>query len=188
MQFALDLMQKIPAGWPRWATLAAIVIVYFFFPTIAKQLIGGRQEKETLDRITRFLQVKKLLLELEALQKEKDLAGAMFAGEARLLAELQESATAVEQSPETIPYISRLQYSLLGGAVFFLFTALLFVFGSFPATTAWGTATFLLRDLGLTAGCGLLASFIPLGTLRASFIYGLTMPLALALLVLIVTR
>jgi hypothetical protein len=27
-----------------------------------------------------------------------------------------------------------------------------------------------------------------LGTLRASFIYGLTMPLALALLVLIVTR
>jgi hypothetical protein len=119
MQFALDLMQKIPAGWPRWATLAAIVIVYFFFPSITNQLIGGRQEKETLDRITRFLQMKKLLLELEALQKEKNLVGYTFPGEARLLAELQESATAVEQSPETIPYVSRLQYSLLGGAVFF---------------------------------------------------------------------
>jgi hypothetical protein len=188
MQFALDLMQKIPAGWPRWATLAAIVIVYFFFPTIAKQLIGGRQEKETLDRITRFLQVKKLLLELEALQKEKNLVGYTFPGETRLLAELQASVTAVEQSPETISYMSRLQYSLLGGAVFFLLTTLLFIFGSFPATTAWGTATFLLRDLGLAAGCGLLASFIPLGALRASFIYGLTMPLALALLILTVTR
>jgi hypothetical protein len=188
MQFALELMQKIPAGWPRWATLAAIVIVYFFFPSIARQLMGGRQEKETLDRITRFLQVKKLLLELEVLQKEKNLVGYTFPGEAQLLVELQEAATAVAQAPETISYVSRLQYSLLGGAVFFLFTILLFMFGSFPATTAWGTATFLLRDLGLAVGCGLLASFIPWGTLRASFIYGLTMPLALALLVLIVTR
>ena len=119
MQFALELMQKIPAGWPRWATLAAIVIVYFFFPSITNQLIGGRQEKETLDRTMRFLQVKKLLLELEALQKEKNLAGCTFPGEARLLAELQEAATAVAQAPETIPYMSRLQYSLLGGAVFF---------------------------------------------------------------------
>jgi hypothetical protein len=187
MQFALELMQKIPVGWPRWTPLAAIVIVYCFFPSIARQLIGGRQEKETLDRITRFLQVKKLLLELEALQKEKNLVGCTCPGEAQLLAELQEAATAVEQAPETIPYVRRLQYSLLGGAVFFLLTTLLFIFGSFPAT-AWGTATFLLRDVGLAAGCGLLASFIPLGTLRASFIYGLTLPLALALLVLTVTR
>ena len=119
MQFALELMEKIPAGWPRWATLAAIVIIYFFYPSIIKQVIGGRQEKETLDRITRFLQVKKLLLELEALQKEKNLTGYTFPGETRLVAELQESAKAVAQSPEPIPYRRRLQYSLLGGAVFF---------------------------------------------------------------------
>jgi hypothetical protein len=163
MQFAIDLMQKIPAGWPRLAALAAIVIAYFFFPSLVRQLTRGQQEKEMLDRMTRFLQVKKLLLELEALQKEKNLAGFAFPGEARLLAALQEPATAVEKSPETIPYMSRLQYSLLGGAVFFLLTTLLFVFSPSQATTAWGT-------------------------LRASFLYGLTMPLVLALLALIVAR
>jgi hypothetical protein len=188
MQFAIDLMQKIPAGWPRLATLAAIVATYFFFPSLVKRLFGGQQEKETLDRMTRFLQVKKLLLELEALQKEKNLAGWEFPGEARLLAALQESATAVPQAPETIPYVRRLQYSLLGGAAFFLGTTLLFVFDPSHATTASGTAKFLLRDVGLAAGCGLLASLIPWGTLRASFLYGVTMPLSLALLVLTVAR
>lgn len=67
----------------------------------------------------------------------------------------------------------------LGAAVFFLLTALLFIFGQDTASVAQ-TAKFLLRDLGFSAGCGLLASFIPLGTPRTSFIYGLTMPFALA--------
>ena len=47
MQFAIDLIQKIPAGWPRWATLAAIIAAYFFFPDIVKKL--GRGEKEKRD-------------------------------------------------------------------------------------------------------------------------------------------
>jgi hypothetical protein len=63
MQFAIDLIQKIPAGWPRLAVLAAMVLAYFFFPDIVKKMSRGQMEKETLERMTRFLQVKKLLLE-----------------------------------------------------------------------------------------------------------------------------
>jgi hypothetical protein len=109
MDFAIDLLQKIPAGWPRLAVLAAIAIAYFCFPDVAKKLSRGRREKEALDRITRFLQVKKLVFELEALQKDKNLAGFEFPGEARLFAELQESATAVAQSQEKTSYVSRLK-------------------------------------------------------------------------------
>jgi hypothetical protein len=188
MQFAIDLIQKIPAGWPRWAVLAAIMLAYFFFPDIIKKLSRGRMEKETLERMTQFLQVKKLLFELEVLQKEKNLSGFEFPGEARLLAELKESSTSAEKSKEKIPYLSRLKYSLLGGMVFFLLTALLFFFDRFQETTALEAVKFLLQDLGFSAGCALLASFIPLGTLRTSFLYGLTMPLALVLLVFTVVH
>jgi hypothetical protein len=189
MQFAIDLIQKIPAGWPRLATFAALLIAYFFFPDIFKNLGRGRKEKERLEQMMRFLQMKKLLLEIETLQKEKNLSGFEFPGEARLLAELNESATAVEKSKEKPPYVGRLKYSLLGGVVFFLLTAVVFVFEDRQKTlSVLETAKFLLRDLGFSVVCGLLASFIPLGTPRTSFLYGLTMPLALALLVLTVTH
>ena len=71
MDFAIDLIQKIPAGWPRLAALAVIVIAYFLFPDIVKNLSRGRREKEALERLTRFLPVKKPLFELQAFQKEK---------------------------------------------------------------------------------------------------------------------
>jgi hypothetical protein len=93
MEFAINLIQKIPAGWPRLATLAAIVLAYFFFPDIVKKLGRGQVEKKALERMTRFLQVKKLLFELEVFQKEKNLSGFEFPGEARLLAQLKEAAT-----------------------------------------------------------------------------------------------
>jgi hypothetical protein len=188
MQFAIDLIQKIPAGWPRWATLAAIILAYFFFPDIVKRLSRGRMEKEILERMTRFLQVKKLLFELEVFQREKNLSGFEFPGEARLLAELKETGLAPEKSKEKITYLERLKYSLLGGMVFFLLTALLFLFDHFQEATAFGAAKFLLQDLAFAAGCALLASCIPLGTLRTSFLYGLTMPLALVLLVFTVVH
>ena len=188
MQFAIDLIQKIPAGWPRWATLAAIIAAYFLFPDIVKKLGRGEKEKETIARLMQFLQMKKLLFELEVFQKEKNLSGFEFPGEARLLAELKESATAVEKSKEKIPYLSRLQYSLMGSFCFFLLAALLFVIDHHEEATVLATARFLVRDLVFSAGCGLLGSLIPLGILRTSFLYGLTMPLAVALLVSIVTR
>jgi hypothetical protein len=188
MEFAIAMIQKIPAGWPRLAVLAAILIAYFFFPDLVKNLGRGRRDKEALERLIRFLQVKKLLFELQAFQKEKSLSGFEFPGEARLLAELNESATAVEKSNEKITYFRRLKYSLMGGVVFFLVAALLFVFDHYQETTALGTVKFLLRDLVFSAGCGLLASLMPLGTLRTSFLYGLTMPLAITLLYLTVTR
>jgi hypothetical protein len=96
MDFAINLIQKIPAGWPRWATLAAIIAAYLFFPDIMKKLRGGQKEKATLERLMQFLQVKKMLLEIEVLQKEKNLAGYDFPGEARLLAELKETVIAAK--------------------------------------------------------------------------------------------
>jgi hypothetical protein len=188
MQFAIELMHQIPAGWPRLATLAAIVLAYCCFPSLLRQLVGRQQEKETLERLMRLLQVKKLLLELAALQQEKHLAGYAFPSEARLLAALQDSATAVATAPGPLPYVRRLAYSLLGGAAFLLCTTLLFVCSPSHATTPWATATFLLRDAGLAAGCGLLASLLPWGTPRASVLSGVTMPLALALLVVTLSR
>jgi len=94
----------------------------------------------------------------------------------------------VEKSKEKIPYLSRLAYSLMGGFCFFLLAALLFVIDHHEEATVLATARFLVRDLVFSAGCGLLGSLIPLGILRTSFLYGLTMPLAVALLVSIVTR
>jgi hypothetical protein len=126
MQFAIDLIQKIPAGWPRLATLGAIVAAYFFFPNIVKKLAGSQKEKETLERMMQFLQVKKLLLELEALQKEKHLSGFEFPGEERLLAELKDAGVAQQKATEKPSYLRRLQYSLLGAAIFFLIAALVF--------------------------------------------------------------
>jgi hypothetical protein len=49
MQFAIELIQKITAGWPRVLTLAAIILAYFFFPDIVKKLSGGQREKQTRD-------------------------------------------------------------------------------------------------------------------------------------------
>ena len=176
MDFAINLIQKIPAGWPRWAT-------------IMRKLRGGQKEKVTLERMMQFLQVKKLLLELEVFQKEKNVAGFDFPGEARLLAELKETAIAEKKLNAKVPYLSRLKSSLLGGGTFLLLVTLLFIFAprEEPASVQ-GTAEFLLGNLLFSAACGLLASFIPLGGLRASFLYGLTMPISLALLVLIVTH
>ena len=54
MDFAINLIQKIPAGWPRWATLAAIIAAYLFFPDIMKKLRGGQKEKVTLERMMQF--------------------------------------------------------------------------------------------------------------------------------------
>jgi hypothetical protein len=189
MDFAIDLIQKIPAGWPRFATLAAIIAAYLFFPDIMKKLRGGQKEKVTLERMMQFLQVKKLLLELEVFQKEKNLTGFDFPGEARLLAELKETAIAENKLNDKVPYLSRLKLSLLGGGTFLLLATLLFIFAprEEPASVQ-GTVEFLLGNLLFSAACGLLASFIPLGGLRASFLYGLTMPISLALLVLLVTQ
>jgi len=189
MDFAIGLIQKIPAGWPRFATLVAIILAYCFFPDLIKKLRGGQKEKVTLERLMQFLQMKKLLLELEVFQKEKNLSGFDFPGEARLLAELKETAIAEKKLNDKVPYLSRLKWSLLGGGTFLLLVTLLFIFAprEEPASLQ-GTAEFLLGNLLFSAACGLLASFIPLGGLRASFLYGLTMPISLALLVLIVTH
>jgi hypothetical protein len=132
-----------------------------------------------------FLQMKKLLLDLEVLKKEKNLSVIEFPGEARILAELKESGVAAAKSPEKkISYLGRLGYSLLGGFVFFLIAALFFAFGRFhEQSSVLDSAKFLLREFGFSALCGLLASFIPLGNRRASFLYGLTMPLVLGLLI-----
>lgn len=186
MQFAIDLVQKIPAGWPRWAALGAIAITYLFFPNLVKKLGGARQEKEILERLTRFLQVKKLLLELQVFQREKDIPGFEFPGEARLMAELKESYAAVEKSKVKIPYVTRLQYSLVGSMAFFLLTLTAFFFDRFQEAAALETVKFLLGDLSFSIACGLVASLISLGTLRSSFFYGLTMPLAITLLILLV--
>jgi hypothetical protein len=93
----------------------------------------------------------------------------------------------VEKSNEKIPYLSRLAYSLIEGFCFFLLAALLFVIDHHQDVTVLATIRFLVRDLVFSGGCGLLGSMIPLGAHRASFLYGLTMPLAVALIFLILT-
>jgi hypothetical protein len=45
VDFAIDLIQKIPAGWPRWATLAAIIAAYFFFPISSRNWEDVRRRK-----------------------------------------------------------------------------------------------------------------------------------------------
>ena len=42
MEFAIHLIQRIPAGWPRFATLAAIVAAYFFFPDFVRSRWQGQ--------------------------------------------------------------------------------------------------------------------------------------------------
>ena len=187
MEFAIGLIQKIPAGWPRLMVLGVIVLAYFFCPDIAKKIKGGQKEKEMLERITRLLQVKKLMFEVEALQKEKNLAGFELPWETRLLADLKEPEVR-DKSTEKISYVMRLKYSLLGGAIFFLLTALVFTLSKLQEATAAGSLIFILRDLSFAAACALLASLIPLGTLRTSLVYGLTMPLAVTLLFLTIVR
>ncbi|HEX2932228.1 MAG TPA: hypothetical protein VHV54_21050 [Candidatus Binatia bacterium] len=189
MQFVIDLIQKIPAGWPRLLTFAALVAAYFLFPDLSRKLSGGAKEKQDLDRMMQFLQMKKLLLDIEVMKKEKNLTGMEFPGEARILAELKESGVAAAKSSEKITYWSRLSYSMLGGAVFFLLAALSFAFGHFHEHSSVLESTkFLLREFGFSAACGLVASFIPLGNRRTSFLYGLTMPLVLGLLILKIER
>ena len=190
MQFVFDLIQKIPAGWPRWSILAAIVVGYFLVPNFGKKLRGREREKEALERLMRFLQLKKLLLDLEVLQKEKNLARFEFPGETRLLGELRESELAAsEVLPQTESYVGRLKYSFFGGTVFFLAAAILVAVNrSQEAASTWEIIKLLLWDLGFSAACALLASFIPFGTRHASFFYGLTMPFAIVLLFLVVTR
>jgi len=143
--------------------------------SFAKKIKGGQKEKETLERITRLLQVKKLMFEVEALQKEKNLAGFEFPWETHLLADLKQPEEVRDKSTEKVSYVMRLKYSLLGGAIFFLLTALVFALSKLQETTAAGTLIFILRDLSFAAACALLASLIPLGTLRTSLVYGLTM-------------
>lgn len=84
--------------------------------------------------------------------------------------------------------LAALACSLMRGFCFFLLAALLFVIDHHQEATVLATARFLVRDLLFSAGCGLLGSLIPLGTHRTSFLYGLTMPLAVVLIFLIVTR
>jgi|SoiMethySBSTD1v2_1073268.scaffolds.fasta_scaffold49109_5 hypothetical protein len=185
MQFVIELIQKIPAGWPRLLTFAALVVSYFLFPDLSKKLSGGAKEKQDLERMMQFLQMKKLLLDIEVLKKEKNLSGIEFPGEARILAELKESGVATAKSPEKISYLGRLSYSLLGGFVFFLMAALFFAFGRLhEQLSVLESAKFLLKEFGFAALCGVLASLIPMGNRRASFLYGLTMPLVLGLVVL----
>ena len=100
MQFVIDLIQKIPAGWPRLLTFAALVAAYFLFPDLSRKLSGGAKEKQDLDRMMQFLQMKKLLLDIEVMKKEKNLTGMEFPGEARILAELKESEVAAAKSSE----------------------------------------------------------------------------------------
>ena len=87
------------------------------------------------------------------------------------------------------PILAALNRAWPGGGVSLLLAALLFIFAprEEPASVQ-GTIEFLLGNLVFSAACGLLASFIPLGALRASFFYGLTMPISLALLFVIVTH
>src|SRR5262249_53176425 len=50
-----------------------------------------------------------------ALQKEKNLSGFAFPGEAQLLAELKESEAVRDKSDSKVSYVMRLKYSLLVG-------------------------------------------------------------------------
>lgn len=165
MQFVIELIQKIPAGWPRLLTFAALVVSYFLFPNLSKKLSGNAKEKQNLERMMQFLQMKKLLLDLEVLKKEKNLSVIEFPGEARILAELKESGVAAAKSPEKkISYLGRLGYSLLGGFVFFLIAALFFAFGRFhEQSSVLDSAKFLLREFGFLCAVWLTRLLHPIG-------------------------
>ena len=125
MQFIIQLIQKIPAGWPRWSTLIAIVIAYFLFPGIVKKLGRHKMEKALVTEITQYLQLKKLYFEVQVLKKEKDLPDFEFPGEKKLRTKLSELNEESEQPKSGLIYRERFKYRMLGAATFLLITIVL---------------------------------------------------------------
>jgi hypothetical protein len=152
------------------------------FPGIAKKLGRHKMEKELVTEITQYLQMKKLYFEVQALKKEKDLPDTEFPGEKSLRAKLDELNEEAAQPKSGLIYGERFKFSMLGAATFFLVTLLLGLISGHSQLKP------ILIDLGFSTACGLLASFIPIGNKRTSFLYGLTIPIPLVVLYLILTH
>jgi hypothetical protein len=58
MPCAIERMPQSPAGWPRLAPLATLVLAYGGFPRLLRQRLGRQQEHETIERLRRFVQGK----------------------------------------------------------------------------------------------------------------------------------
>ena len=187
MSFALDLIQKIPAGWPRFMILVAVAGGYFLFPSIFKKMSRDRKRKEELALLIQFLQAKKLIFETRALQREKNLEDFQFPGEIRLMDELMKPTQVLQPSRETMPYRRRLLFALLGSVIFLLLTTLL-AYDRFEGKSGMEVLLFILKNTGTSLGCGLIASFFPLRSALSSAFYGFTMPFALVLVYASVIR
>jgi len=173
----IALFQKLPPGWPR-VLMVGLLGAAMFTPQLRQLLTGGKVQTKRMDQAKRMLEIRKLQMEVEALEATRGSKGGVDdavrrAVDTALVESLQEDP---EDAPPP-PYAERLRYAALGALTFFIVTVLLATVGGVTGPDQAVTITSLvLRSALVCAISALLAAALPTRVHWGSALFGALIP------------
>jgi hypothetical protein len=82
MEIAVQLLSKIPEGWPRIVALLAVLAIYVL-PMLRGQVSRRERQRPELEHLRLVLEVKKLAAEIEVIGQGRDLGDLSGADEVK---------------------------------------------------------------------------------------------------------
>jgi hypothetical protein len=179
----IALFQKLPPGWPR-VLMVGLLAAAMFTPQLRQLLTGGKVQTKRMDQAKRMLEIRKLQMEVEALEATHGSASSADDAVKRAVESALENS--LREDPEDAPpppYVERLRYAALGALAFFIVTALLATIGGVSGPDNSLTITsMMLRSAVVSAISALLAAALPARVHWASALFGFLIPILIGAL------
>lgn len=184
MEIAVQLISKIPEGWPRVVAVLVVAAIYIL-PMLRGQVGRRDRQRPELEHLRLILEVKKLGAELEVLGQGRDLGDLSGADEAKRLRSLLRGreATAAADEP-ALAFRARAQAALAGSLVTAMLVTMV-VLAGVVRPPSLSLLVFAARGLFTVVTGTVLVGLLPTRTRTQSFVYGLLLPFAVALVVVL---
>jgi hypothetical protein len=181
MEIAVQLFTRIPEGWPRLVAFLVVVALYAI-PTLRGQMSRRDRARPELEHLRLVLEVKKLAAEIEVLGRGRDLGDLSPANEAERLRTLLRGTDANAAGDAGLSLRERMQAALAGSIFTAMLVTMLALSGGFRPPSL---GVFVARQLIVIASGTVVAGLIPAVRRRQSFGYGLLLPFAVALVIVL---
>ena len=177
MEVVVQIVKQLPAGWPRVAALAGLVLL-LLLPDARRLLTQGELRKKKLEKRKRLLELRKLELEVAGLKdKNADAEDSM------LDAQIAALAIEPEEDRKPLEWRERAKFALMGSFSWMLVGLLALWF------TDLFTGSELIKgalvELLVALVCGLIAAAIPSQSGSASTFRGFLIPAVVAALAVV---
>lgn len=181
MDVITQILANIPEGWPR-AVALLIVVALYALPTVVGQVSLHERQRRELEHLRRILEVRKLLAELETLARHHDIPEVTPRTEAERLRQLLRKQGVEAYDPPMRPFAVKLRPAFAGSMVIAALPILVVLSGSVHVSSF---TVFVVREAVIVSIGTVVAALVPASRPRQSFMYGLLLPVAVALLSLI---